>query len=55
MTNFAEKIRPRIVFDLTIYRHFFYRVEACTQPLVPAIILVKNNVECNTNHTGTFF
>jgi hypothetical protein len=27
MTNFAEKIRPRIVFDLTIHRENFYRVD----------------------------
>jgi hypothetical protein len=27
MTNFAEKIRPRIVFDLTIHREIFYRVD----------------------------
>jgi hypothetical protein len=27
MTNLAEKIRPRIVFDLTIHRENFYRVE----------------------------
>jgi hypothetical protein len=26
-----------------------------TQPFVPAIIIVKNNVECNTNHNGCFF
>jgi hypothetical protein len=26
MTNFEEKIRPRIVFDLTIHRENFYRV-----------------------------
>jgi hypothetical protein len=49
MTNFAQKIRPRIVFDLTI-RENFYRVEACTQLFLPAIIIVKNTVECNTNH-----
>jgi hypothetical protein len=50
MTNFAEKIRPRIVFDLTIHRENFYRLDACTQPFVPAMIIVKNTVECNTNH-----
>jgi hypothetical protein len=27
MTNFAEKIRPRIVFDLTIHQENFYRVD----------------------------
>jgi hypothetical protein len=27
MTNFEEKIRPRIVFDLTIHRENFYRVD----------------------------
>jgi hypothetical protein len=51
MTNFAEKIRPRIiVFDLTIHRENVYQDEAYTKPFVPAIIIVKNNVECNTNH-----
>jgi hypothetical protein len=48
MKNFEEKIRPRIVFDLTIHRENFYRVDAYTQPFVPVIIIVKNTVECNT-------
>jgi hypothetical protein len=48
MTNFADKIRPRIVFDLTIHREYFYRVDTCTQPFVAALIIVKNYVECNT-------
>jgi hypothetical protein len=39
MTNFAEKNRPRIVFDLTIHRENFYRVDAYTQPFVSAIII----------------
>jgi hypothetical protein len=48
MTNFAEKIRPRIiVFDLTIHRENVYQDEAYTKPFVPAIIIVKNNVECS--------
>jgi hypothetical protein len=42
MTNFAEKIRPRIVFDLTIHRENFYRAEGYTQPFVPAIIISSN-------------
>jgi hypothetical protein len=50
MKNFEEKIRPRIVFDLTIHREIFYLVDAYTQLFVPAIIIVKNTVECNTNH-----
>jgi hypothetical protein len=50
MTNFAEKIKPRIVFDLTIHRENFYRVDAYMQPFVTTIIIVKNNVECNSNH-----
>jgi hypothetical protein len=50
MKIFEEKIRPRIVFDLTIHREIFYLVDAYTQLFVPAIIIVKNTVECNTNH-----
>jgi hypothetical protein len=50
MTNFAEKNRPRIVIDLTINQEHFYRVVTYTQPFVPAIIIVMNNVECKTNH-----
>jgi hypothetical protein len=42
MTNFAEKIRPRIVFNLTIHPEIFYRADAYTQPFVPAIIISSN-------------
>jgi hypothetical protein len=48
---------PRIVFDLTIHRENFYRVDAYTrmQPFVTTIIIVKNKVECNSNHIQGYY
>jgi hypothetical protein len=44
MTNFAEKNRPRIVFDLTVHREMFYRVDTYTHPFVPAIITESDQI-----------